>query len=292
MSDTLLIGVLLVDKVDGSQIGFIQFDSSGVMVYQIIKAGMHVFAFKPIDRLLNEQWLKEPLYKKHATSMDENSKLPDEILEQEANNCADFLNSLESPLMLDSYLVKALAVAVPIEVQTIPEVAKKIPPVKKKYKSKSTGSTASNMKLTLSACDPHARKIFEAMVRGWKEAGGTVVSRKPGRIFLILSTKAHAIGKSARRPHNFNLAVLASPRGKQGARIQVTWNLGDTNRSWAYLDCIPDVVAGFEKTAASLPGFVQTYITYLMIDKEFKSLHAKMLLDAMKAVKDTEAKAQ
>ena len=77
---------------------------------------MHVFAFKPIDRLLNDQWLKEPLYKKHATSMDENSKLPHEILEREANNCADFLNSLESPLMLGGYLVEALAMAVPIEV--------------------------------------------------------------------------------------------------------------------------------------------------------------------------------
>ncbi|MGA7194583.1 MAG: hypothetical protein WBW94_13225 [Anaerolineales bacterium] len=291
MSDTLLIGVLLMDKTDGSQIGFIKFDSSGVMVYQIIKAEMHVFAFKPIDRLLNEQWLKEPLYKKHSKSMDENSKLPEKILEQEAKNCADFLNSLESPLMLGGYLVEALAVATPIEVQTIAEVAKKIPPVKKKYKSKSTGSTASNMKLTLSACDTHARKIFEAMVRGWKEAGGTVVSRKPGRIFLILSTKAHATAKIARRPHNFNLAVLASPRGGKRAHIQVSWELGDTSRSWGYLDCIPEVVAQFEKTISSLPGFVKTYISCLMIDKEFKSLHTKILLDAMKVVMDAEAKA-
>ena len=183
MSDTLVIGVLLVDKVDGSQIGFIKFDSSGVMVYQIIKAEMHVFAFKPIDRLLNEQWLKEPLYQKHAKLKDENSKLPDEILEQEANNCADFLNSLEGPLSLGGYLVKALAVTVPIEVPKNIKVDENKPRIKKKYKNKSTGSTASNMKLTLSACDPHARKIFEAMVKGWKEAGGTIVSRKPGRIF-------------------------------------------------------------------------------------------------------------
>ena len=229
MSDTSVIGVLLVDKADGSQIGFIKFDSSGMLIYQMIKAGMHVFAFKPIDRLLNDQWLKEPLYKKHATSMDENSKLPHEILEREANNCADFLNSLESPLMLGGYLVEALAVAVPIEVPKNLKVDRKqYLRIKKKYESKSTGSTASNMKLTLSACDPHAREIFEAMVRGWKEAGGTVVSRKPGRIFLILNTKAHATGNIARRPHNFNLAVLASPRGKQGAHIQISWKLGDT----------------------------------------------------------------
>jgi|ABSR01.1.fsa_nt_gi hypothetical protein len=100
------IGVLFIDKASGSQIGFIKFDSSGVLVYQMIKPGMHVFAFKPIDHLLN-QWIKEPLYKKHAKLLEENSKLPDEILEQEANSCADFLNSLESPLSLGGHSVKA-----------------------------------------------------------------------------------------------------------------------------------------------------------------------------------------
>jgi len=101
-----LIGVLLVDKASGAQIGFIKFDSSGMLVYQMIKTGMHVFAFKPIDLLLN-QWIKKPLYKKHAKLLKENSKLPDEILEQEANSCADFLNSLESPLKLGGYAIKA-----------------------------------------------------------------------------------------------------------------------------------------------------------------------------------------
>src|SRR6266516_1550761 len=81
-----LIGVLFLDKASGTQIGFIKFDSSGMLVYQMIKTGMHVFAFKPIDVLLN-QWTKEPLYKKHAKFLKENSKLPDKILEQEANSC-------------------------------------------------------------------------------------------------------------------------------------------------------------------------------------------------------------
>jgi hypothetical protein len=101
-----LIGVLFIDKASGTQIGFIKFDSSGMLVYQMIKTGMHVFAFKTIDVLMNE-WTKEPLYKKHAKLLKENSKLPDKILEQEANSCADFLNSLESPLNLGSYAVKA-----------------------------------------------------------------------------------------------------------------------------------------------------------------------------------------
>lgn len=103
------IGVLFIDTASGAQIGFIKFDSSGMLVYQMIKTGMHVFAFKPIDLLMN-QWIKEPLYKKHAKLLKENSKLPDEIREQEANSCADFLNSLESPLKLGGYSVKAQTV--------------------------------------------------------------------------------------------------------------------------------------------------------------------------------------
>jgi len=106
-----LIGVLFVDKASGAQIGFIKFDSSGMLVYQMIKIGMHVFAFKPIDLLMN-QWIKEPLYKKHAKLLEKNSKLPDEILEQEANGCADFLNSLDRPLNLGGHAVKAQMVHV------------------------------------------------------------------------------------------------------------------------------------------------------------------------------------
>ena len=71
----LQIGVLFVDKVSGSQIGFIQFNSSGVLGYKMIKEGLHVFAFKPIDHLLNE-WDKEPLYVKYAKLLEEKSKLP------------------------------------------------------------------------------------------------------------------------------------------------------------------------------------------------------------------------
>ena len=110
MSDTTEIGVLLLDQASGSQVGFIQFDASGMLVYKVIKMGLHVFAFKPIDQLLNGQWTHEPLYKKHASLLDENKKLPREILEQEANSCADFLNRLESAPMLGSHMVKAQVV--------------------------------------------------------------------------------------------------------------------------------------------------------------------------------------
>ena len=105
-----LIGVLLVDQASGAQIGFIQFNPSGVLGYQMIKADLHVYALKPIDHLLGERWNKDPLYEKHAKLLDENANLPDEILVKEATSCADFLNSLESPLRLGSYTVNAQVV--------------------------------------------------------------------------------------------------------------------------------------------------------------------------------------
>jgi hypothetical protein len=100
-------GVLLVDIASGSQIGVIKFDPSGMLVYQIIQSGVPWFAFKPIEDLLSAEWMTMPLYKKHAELLDKNKKLPDDILVQEANSCADFLNSLANSLMLGGYIVKA-----------------------------------------------------------------------------------------------------------------------------------------------------------------------------------------
>ena len=110
MPDTLGLGVLLVDNASGAQIGLIKFDPSGMLVYQIIMTGLHVYAFKPINKLLSEQWIKEPLYMKHAKLLAENPKLPNDILEQEANSCADFLNALTGPLTLGGHNVKAYMV--------------------------------------------------------------------------------------------------------------------------------------------------------------------------------------
>ena len=105
-----LIGVLLLDQASGAQIGFIQFNPSGVLGYRLITKKLHVFVLKSIDHILGKRWIKEPLYEKHAQLLDENSNLPDEILVKEATSCADFLNSLESPLTLGSYTVKAQVV--------------------------------------------------------------------------------------------------------------------------------------------------------------------------------------
>ena len=112
MPDTSEINVLLLDRATSAAIGLIKFDSSGVLVYQSNEAGLQVFAFKPIDKLLREQWLKEPLYKKYANSLDENKMLSERILVKEADSCAKFLNALEGPLRLGNTPVKAKAIFV------------------------------------------------------------------------------------------------------------------------------------------------------------------------------------
>ena len=110
MPDTSEVCVLLLDKANRSPIGLIKFDSSGVLVYQSLRTGLHVFAFQPINKILSEDWLTEPLYKKYADSLDENHRLPERILAEEANSCADFLNSLDNPLMFGGRTVKARVV--------------------------------------------------------------------------------------------------------------------------------------------------------------------------------------
>ena len=107
MARKLNIGVLLVDTDSGTQIGLIKFDPSGMLIYQIVKAGVQWFAFKSIEAILKEKWLRKPLYKKHSKSMGRNKNLPQKILVLEAKSCAEYLNSLKAPPKLGRYVVKA-----------------------------------------------------------------------------------------------------------------------------------------------------------------------------------------
>jgi hypothetical protein len=107
MARKLNIGVLLVDTDSGVQIGVIKFDSSGMLIYQIVKPGVQWFAFKPIEGVLKEKWIKQPLYKKHAKLLDKNKNLPQKVLVQEAKSCSECLNSLKIPPKLGRYTVKA-----------------------------------------------------------------------------------------------------------------------------------------------------------------------------------------
>ena len=66
-------------------------------------------AFKAIEPLLHV-WFKVPLYKKYADLLaGENAVIPDDILLQEAGQCADFLNASPEPLHLGAHRVTAAA---------------------------------------------------------------------------------------------------------------------------------------------------------------------------------------
>ena len=92
----------------------------------------------------------------------------------------------------------------------------------------------------------------------------------------------------AQLARNFNLAVLAAPRGKKPGNMQVEWDLSRSEYG-AYLDCIPTEVARFEEIVTSLPGFERKgTITYLWVSEKFELSHAKLLGNAMLDLKKAE----
>jgi hypothetical protein len=106
------IGVLLFEVKSRVPVGFIKFDPRGILVYQIALEGMHVFAFKACVAPAVENWSEDPLYIKYQGMLKENPELPDSIIEQEANDCAEFLNNHKTPLHLGKYIVQARKVVI------------------------------------------------------------------------------------------------------------------------------------------------------------------------------------
>lgn len=137
---------------------------------------------------------------------------------------------------------------------------------------------------TLQACEPRVQQMYAMLIEGWNQAGGTVQCSRPGRIYLKFKSREHEFGEYGRQSHQFNLAVLAAPKGKRGPSIDVAWHLATGD--YAYLDYVPDQVARFEAVVSNLPGFEQTgTTTRLVIDGTFRLEHAKALLEAMLALK-------
>jgi hypothetical protein len=148
--------------------------------------------------------------------------------------------------------------------------------------------TPDNIQLTLASCSEHVQAIYMALMESWRMVGGTIQSPRPGRIYLKMETKAHRSGKFAQISRKFNLAVLAGPRGKKPANIEVGWGLSQS-KSAAYLDCIPDKVTHFENTVASLPNFERKgTITYLWMNEKFQLPHAQLLIKEMISLKEAE----
>lgn len=137
--------------------------------------------------------------------------------------------------------------------------------------------TPDNVRGTMAQCPPAAQAIFKNLIARWQAAGGTVQAKSVGRIYLKLKTRAHSSGRCARLPRNFNLLVLAAPKGKQPAHIQAGWNLARSEYT-AYLDCIPRLVGNYERTVAALPGFVRKgTLSRILLDEKFTRRHVEAL---------------
>jgi hypothetical protein len=88
------LGVLLKSKESGEQIGILEFDPSGMLICQMIKKGLPVFALRSVMQILKEK-APLPIYKKYETRKDERGHLPREILRTEAASYAKIINDAE-----------------------------------------------------------------------------------------------------------------------------------------------------------------------------------------------------
>ena len=176
-------------------------------------------------------------------------------------------------------------------VKAMKVLAKSVRPDLVEEPKSSVPVTPKNIQLTLASCSEHIQEIYNIFMETWRAEGGTVLCSRPGRIYLRMETKAHRSGKFAQIPRKFNLAVLAAPRGKKPANIEVGWGLSNS-QSAAYLDCIPIDVARFEETVSSLPNFERKgTITYLWMDEKFQVDHAHLVAKEMINLKKAETAA-
>lgn len=88
------LGVLLKSKESGEQIGVLEFDPSGMLMCQMIKSGLHVFALRSVMQILKEE-APLPVYKKYEDQKDGNGHIPRETLRKEAASYAKILNEAE-----------------------------------------------------------------------------------------------------------------------------------------------------------------------------------------------------
>lgn len=166
--------------------------------------------------------------------------------------------------------------------------------IRKPEVKESTGSnlvTPANIQKTLDACDSSTQKIFGQLMDTWRMAGGTVLCGAPGRIHLKMKTHGHQSENFSHRGSNFDLVVLAAPKGARPAHIKLTLDLA-SSISAAYLDTIPDEVMEYGVQVLALPGFEQKgTITRLVLNGSFQEEHALRLAEAMVRLKQAEANA-
>lgn len=151
--------------------------------------------------------------------------------------------------------------------------------------------TEPNMEATLKACPPEWAQAYTSLIEGWRKVGGIVHCPSAGRIYLRFKTRQHQTGSFSRLPHQFNLLVLAAPKGKNGCQIDIANGLA-TGLNSAYLDCIPEEVNQFERGVSSLPGYAKEgTVTRINLRPGFGPEDFHKLLNAMLALKIAEEKA-
>ena len=103
------IGILLCQRDSDRQIGLIEFRPEGVLEFHILRSGLHVFALKPVERVLRE-FYQEPLYRKYAALIKRKGRLSIAILKREAMSGAAVLNRAKPTLSIRNTHVRARVV--------------------------------------------------------------------------------------------------------------------------------------------------------------------------------------
>jgi hypothetical protein len=148
--------------------------------------------------------------------------------------------------------------------------------------------TPENICRTLDLCNPPVREIFDHLVTGWQNSGGSVLSRAAGRISLRLKSEPINDRDFSGSPQIHTLIVLTAAVENRAAAIGLAWDLGKAPRG--FLNHIPEEVGVFEAIAAGLPGFaVQGSRHSIHLDNPFNLEHAEALLRGMLRLKEAAA---
>ena len=108
MNTDIEIGILLTNRVDNVSTGMVILDNSGMMIYRILKKGLHPYAMKSIQQFFNDKYEGEPLYKKYASQLSTNGKIPDDILWSEAIEISKVMNTHGVSVAAKSVMAKAV----------------------------------------------------------------------------------------------------------------------------------------------------------------------------------------
>ena len=98
--------IVLMDIETEEVIGHVVFHPAGVLEYGLGVKGYPVNVLKAVQEFIKNNGMSEPLYIKHQALMSDD-KIPQEILEQEAQFYAKLIAEQKPPLQIAGHLVTA-----------------------------------------------------------------------------------------------------------------------------------------------------------------------------------------